>query len=164
MTIFKHILVWSLIALMSSCFGIVVFWAFQNYINPGVDLINPHVVGETRVKAGDIVSVEYTIIRRRTCTLQISRIIQTMNGRYKGREAQLQFVEISFKGDDKPRTIGYTVEVPPNLPEDPNEQEIDYDIFARVRYFCNGLDRIWPRYMTHDGKLDTGRVRITVTR
>lgn len=154
----SHIAGWFIVFVLSLSFGVVIFWAIQNYINPGFDMIEPRVIGPTRLKNNDVLQVSYKIVRRRDCTLQVTRILQSVSGQFKGRETQLVTVEQSFKADNQIRDIGYAVELPSSLPEDPDVNENEYDVFNRVRFFCNGLDWLWPRYMT------TPRLRITITR
>lgn len=158
------LMVWCFILLMTSSFAVLFYWALENSSNPGIELTNAHVVGSSDFMGGDVLRVGYTIVRRRDCTLQISRMLQAMNGRNMGREHRLAVVEISFTGDDKPRDVGYAVELPDSLPEDPTLKTVNFDVFNRVRYFCNGLDRVWPRYMMTNGKAETARLPITITR
>lgn len=113
---------------------------------------------------GDPVRVNYTIKRNRACTINVARVMEDIDGLFKGREQQVDYTVQTFGPESVVRPSGYYFEVPKGKPDDPNTRCQKYDVFSRVQYFCNELDKHVPRFMMTDGRRETKRVRIEVCR
>ena len=113
---------------------------------------------------GDPVRVNYTIKRNRACTINVARVMEDIDGLFKGREQQVDYTVQTFGPELLVRPSGYYFEVPKGKPDDANVKCQKYDVYSRVRYFCNELDRHVPRFMMTDGKQESKRVRIEVCR
>lgn len=155
--------------------AIAFYMYWQNISYPSTQFIDPYAVSLSEsckqqdcqipiFHPGDLVRMNYTIKRNRACTLNISRIMEDVGGRFENREHQVDYTEQTFGPELVSRPSGYTFEVPKSLPDDDRVKCQQYDVFSRVRYFCNALDQVIPRFMMTDGKRETKRVRIDVCR
>lgn len=117
------------------------FWFFQNVFTKPTDIVDQVIVSPEPggVFPGSIVTVKFNVIRYRSCNLEISRVLE-QDTPFR-REIVVQVVVQSIDADDPPfkRESGYSVQVPIETEPGP------YWLFSRVRYFCNGLDYLWPR-------------------
>lgn len=132
-----------------ACAAIVFYWWIINTFTSSTEFLNPHLVepqskepllaSVSNYQPGSLVLVEYDVIRHRDCTLEISRLMQRESDK---REFLIQFVTQSVSADVPPfpRPSGYKAKIPEDLPPD------TYKLFSRVRYYCNGLDWLWPRF------------------
>lgn len=123
------------------CFVFVTYLGYclyQNSFNKSTVFINPWINGPTMVMAGDVVEVNYHVIRNKSCKLEISRLVRRQSDQ---REFQIQFVVQPITADDPPfaRPSYYRAQLPPELSSD------RYYIFSRVQYFCNVMDYLKTR-------------------
>ncbi len=112
----------------------------------------------------DLVRVNYTIKRNRACTINVARVMEDIDGLFKGREQQVDYTVQTFGPELLVRPSGYYFEIPRGKPDDARIQCQKYDVYSRVRYFCNELDNHLPRFMMTNGKPESKRVRIEVCR
>jgi hypothetical protein len=113
---------------------------------------------------GDPVRVNYTIKRNRACTINVARVMEDIDGLFKGREQQVDYTVQTFGPELLIRPSGYYFEVPKGKPDDERVKCQKYDVYSRVQYFCNELDKHIPRFMMTDGRRESKRVRIEVCR
>lgn len=128
------------------CMAILLYWWGTNTFSPSSRFENPVLQGSSVVQPGDFVTVKYRVVRYRTCTLEINRVVEASSDR---REFLLQSIIQPVVVDNPPleRDLSYNVQLPYDLA--PGE----YKLFTRVRFYCNGLDWLWPR-LTTTPKLD----------
>lgn len=112
----------------------------------------------------DLVRVNYTIKRNRACTINVARVMEDIDGLFKGREQQVDYTVQTFGPELLVRPSGYYFEVPRGKPDDSNVRCQKYDVYSRVQYFCNELDKHIARFMMTDGRRESKRVRIEVCR
>lgn len=143
-----RVLVDMLLLVPIGCIALVGWWFFENVFLKSTAFVDAYTDKE-QYTVGEVMSVEYRIVRYRDCRLEISRLMERTTDR---REYQVQFLMQVIKADDPPfyRPGGYRVQVPLELTTG------DYDVYSRVRYYCNGLDYLYPRYLI------TGKVRVRV--
>lgn len=122
-----------------ACLCVVLYWFLQNTLFVSTEFRDPK-TDKQEYMAGDVMSVTYTVYRHRDCNLEISRLVERVSDR---REYLVQLVTQVIRRDDPvfPRPSGYRVQIPLELTTD------DYDVFTRVRYYCNGLDYVIPRHL-----------------
>lgn len=113
---------------------------------------HPRLEGEQIAAPGSVISISYDVTRYSSCTIEINRIAEYQEpGLQFRRQWLLQAVVQTFQGDDVTRPSGYKVQLDPSMPDG------RYDVFSRVRYYCDALDYIWPRV------IDMPRVRLVVS-
>lgn len=87
--------------------------------------------------AGDIIDVEFRVIRKRTCQLRIDRVFENIDDRREFLATTVtQLVE-----KDVPlfeRKMSYRVAIPTEL------QPGRYRLFSRFRYYCVAIDNFLP--------------------
>lgn len=157
---------------MYLCVLVLAYWYVTNEFTESTKFSNPRIAKVLRPAAngpeevppdvwkrserhavarpGYFIELNYEVTRFRACKLEISRLMENRDQR---REYQVQYVVQSFEADKppKPRPSGFRVQVLPEIP--PGE----YVLFPRVRYYCNGLDWLVPRYKV------MAEVQVTVT-
>ena len=131
------------------CIALVLYWWFANTFLPTTEMRDP-MVDKTEYTAGDVMEFTAHVYRHRSCRIESRRIMEREDD---GREYLVQFVTQEFLADDPvfPRVNTFRIPIPIEL------RSGRYDIYTRVRYFCNGLDFIIPRFMT------TPKVNVYVT-
>lgn len=132
------------LALMLSVYGIVGYWWVSNITTPSSMVTDERIVSPAVMRAGGILTVDFTEYRYKTCTIQIGRYLRRVD-----RQPFLGVIEYllqpsfkTFTAASKPRADNFSVMIPKTIPSG------DYEILSRIRYFCNGLDYLWPRIMT----------------
>jgi hypothetical protein len=96
------------------------------------------IVFPTSVKHGESFTVIYDLVRHKSCTLDVARLLEDDEKRETVLVQQFQ----SFEGDDVVRQVSFEIPVPHTI------KPGDYLFFSRSRYYCNVLDSILPRYVT----------------
>lgn len=131
------------------CVCVIVFWLAENALTT-TTVFKDAKTDRTEYTAGDVITIDSFVNRYKDCKLEISRIMENLATR---REYLVQHVTQVIKADnpvfDRPNT--YRFQIPLETVTG------DYEVFSRVRYFCNGLDFLWPRYMI------TPKARVHVT-
>jgi hypothetical protein len=137
----------------------LVYWGVLNALGPSTEYHDPYITGARRLDdgryegdVGDRVFVRYTIIRHATngdCTLQIHRYGENVGGPEAGDRKLLDYAEVTFRGRDELRHPRWPsdglVLTSAMIPHDLAQQELA--LYAVVRYYCNPLDYLFPRYI-----------------
>lgn len=130
------------------CVGVFVYWWAQNTFTKSTEVSGLQ-LSKSEYMAGEIVRADYFVTRHRDCRLEIIRILERVSDK---RDVQIQTTTQLVRADDPPikRPAAFKAQLPIELSSG------YYDLYSRVRFFCNGLDYLVPRYMT------TPRVRIYI--
>jgi hypothetical protein len=128
------------------CWANIVFFAFvayQNYTNPASMALSPYI--EKKVyHAGDVVTVNYNVIRFKSCTLHINRILisDVSTEDDPGREYLIATEDREVNGTNTLIPSTYSAKIPETM------KPGTYQLTSRVRYYCNPLDYILPHMET----------------
>jgi len=115
---------------------IVIYWSFERLFAI-IEIQNAAITKQPPIfHVGEVIEVEYTILRRRTCHAEIIRYLERKSDR---REFIVQNVNMILEETRDVQASGFRIWVPPELSSGP------YVLFSRARYYCNGLDWLWPR-------------------
>lgn len=118
--------------------GLIGYWWFVNTFLPTTEMFEI-VTDKTTYMVGEIAEVTTKVRRYRACRIESRRTMERVSDR---REYLVQVVSQEFEAD-KPiydRPAGFRFQIPYELTTG------DYYLYTRVRYFCNGLDLLAPRY------------------
>lgn len=115
----------------------------MNFTTASTLMLNP-VVDRNIVQAGDVIHVTYQIIRFKSCSLNINRLLisEDNSPAYPNREYLLQSVVQDVEGDGVLRPSGYDITIPSAIATG------NYKLMSRVRYYCNAIDYVIPRFYT----------------
>ena len=147
-----QIYLYFMMLVFTACFMVLAYWECTNIFTVSSTVTGSHIVGLSIVPIGADVTVEYAITRNRACSLEITRILKrtTIAAPYSGEEFQVGMTFRSFITEAKPLLANFVITIPKNAV--PGE----YELFTRIRYYCNGLDWLFPRFLI------TESVKVTV--
>ena len=113
--------------------------AVQNYTTPASMALSP-TIEKTVYQPGELVTVNYHVVRFKTCTLHINRILVVQSGTTDdpGREYLIATEDREVNGTGNLIPSTYTAKIPESM------KSGHYRLLSRVRYYCNPLDYIIP--------------------
>ena len=103
---------------------------------------NVRIEGDTVIRPGDNISVSYDVARFDTCSIQITRVITGTHG----REYTVQEGAENFFPTNGFVKSGFVVVIPQYI------QPGHYTLTSYVRFFCNALDYLSPRFSAPNEK------------
>lgn len=137
------------VSTLTAAFAITIFilfayWWIDDSFFPSTMVENERLVTPATIKPGGEIKVDFIERRYRTCSLQIGRYIRRVDRQpFLGTaEYQVQLVIKSFNASRGSIPDSYMIAVPAFVPPG------DYEVFSRIRYFCDGLDYLRPRVLT----------------
>lgn len=140
-----HLIVNISVLIPFAVLGIVIYFFVLNSLVIPTTMTDVRVDGPSVLAPGDIIKLRYNVIRNMRCTIDIYRMVKFIGpGEYHGSEFQIERQSQAFD-EDHPvfsRPSGYSAKLPETLPPG------SYEIFSRVRYYCNFLDYALPRVRT----------------
>ena len=152
----------------------VEYLATLNAYGSSTDYFNQYVAsaehgpnGQDFVTVGDDFLVRAEIIRHRvngTCQLSVNRVRENVGGRLPGAIHLIQHVDQNFVGDGAFRYTSWPIPPAKIVVGDdwiePGAAQQVIDVFVVGRYYCNVLDRVFPRFLRGDDGGDPGRHQV----
>jgi len=111
--------------------GFLALWRLQSpSIIYGLQFATP-----LPVHPGQVITVNFKVLRRRTCSLEISRVMERKEDR---KEFQVSFSNQLIEANPNEISTSYRMTIPVELASG------TYWLYTRYRYYCNGLDNWIP--------------------
>jgi len=123
--------------------GILAYWFVVNTFTASTAVMDIQIVGSSVVQPGSSLNLQARFKRNRDCSIDVYRMIKRADGGMisNGSDLQVQHVMRAFKAGRSYHVAPISVDIPSFVT--PGK----YILFSRLRYICNGLDLVWPRYL-----------------